>query len=153
MIKDFFNSHWFNVALRFVLGLIFIYASIDKIRQPLEFARIIDAYELLPENLIGLVAAILPFLELICGILLVFGIWVLPSLVWIGVMLIVFMAGMIQAYFRGLAIDCGCFSVTGDKSGITVWTVLRDVLILLLWLKVFWYYKSPVVGKHKEAVA
>jgi uncharacterized membrane protein YphA (DoxX/SURF4 family) len=133
MIKTILDSVWAGRIARILLGAIFIYASIDKLLHPLEFARIIDAYRILPENLVIVVAAILPFLELICGILLIAGVWVVPSLIWIGLLLIVFVAGMVQAHFRGLAIDCGCFSVTGENSGITAWTILRDGLILLLW--------------------
>ena len=140
MIKRFFESPWTNRIARILLGAIFIYASLDKLRQPLEFARIIDAYQMLPEKMVILAAAILPFLELICGILLIVGVWTLPSLVWVGLLLIAFVAGMAQAYARGLAIDCGCFSVTGSKSGISALTILRDGLILLVWLKVFLYY-------------
>jgi uncharacterized membrane protein YphA (DoxX/SURF4 family) len=152
MLKSILNSVWVSRAARILLGAIFIYASIDKLRYPLEFARIIDAYQLLPENLVGIVAAVLPFLELICGIFLIIGFWVLPSLVWVGLLLIAFMIGMGQAYFRGLSIDCGCFSVTGSKSGITTWTVLRDVLILLVWLKAFLYYKRSLAPARKEAI-
>lgn len=133
MIKTILDSVWAGRIARILLGAIFIYASIDKLQHPLEFARIIDAYRILPEKLVIFVAVILPFLELICGVLLIAGVWVVPSLTWIGLLLIVFLAGIVQAYFRGLAIDCGCFSVTGGKSGISAWTILRDILILLLW--------------------
>lgn len=153
MIKDALDSVWVNRIARILLGAIFIYASVDKIRHPLEFARIIDGYRMLPEGLVGITAAVLPFLELICGILLVTGFWVLPGLVWTGLLLVAFMAGMIQAYARGLAIDCGCFSVTGGGSGITAWTITRDVLILLVWAKAFWYYKSAPAQAEKAAAA
>jgi len=140
MIKTILESAWAGRIARILLGAIFIYASIEKLQQPLEFARLIDAYRILPEKFVIVVAVILPFLELICGILLIAGVWTVPSLTWIGLLLIVFTAGLVQAYLRGLAIDCGCFSVTGSKSGISAWTILRDSLILLLWAGTLWHY-------------
>lgn len=140
MIKTILDSVLAGRIARILLGAIFIYSSTDKLQHPLEFARVIDAYRILPEKLVIVAAVILPFLELICGILLIAGLWVVPSLTWIGLLLIVFMAGIVQAYFRGLAIDCGCFSVTGSKSGISAWTILRDSLILLLWAGTLWHF-------------
>lgn len=140
MIKTILDSVWAGRIARILLGAIFIYASIDKLQHPLEFARIIDAYRILPERFVIVAAVILPFLEVICGILLIAGVWIIPSLTWIGLLLIVFTAGMIQAYARGLAIDCGCFSVTGAKSGISAWTILRDGSILLLWAGTLWHF-------------
>ena len=153
MIKKLFNNKWVSVVARIALGAIFVYASIDKIRDPHAFARLVDGYRVLPENLVAIVAVILPFLELICGLLLIVGLWVLPSLIWVGIMLAVFTAGMVQAYFRGLAIECGCFSTTGSASGVGLWTIIRDLLIILVWLKAFWYYKKsvPLAQRHSSA--
>jgi uncharacterized membrane protein YphA (DoxX/SURF4 family) len=144
MIKNLLGSKWVNLFARIAIGAIFVYASIDKIRDPHAFARLIDGYRVLPENLVAIVAVILPFLELICGVLLIIGLWVLPALVWVGIMLVIFTLGMIQAYFRGLAIECGCFSTTGSSSGVGVWTIIRDLLIILVWLKAFLYYKRSL---------
>ena len=107
-------------------------------------------YQILPERVVGLVAAVLPFLELICGMLLITGFWPLPSLVCVGGLLVIFIAALVQASLRGLAIDCGCFATSGanDKAGIK--TILRDSIILLLWMKLFWYYRSRETPVRKE---
>ena len=62
-----------TLALRLVLGGIFIYASLDKIVHPRAFAEIIYNYQILPGSLINLSAVILPWLELFLGLLLISG--------------------------------------------------------------------------------
>ena len=150
MVGRLLNSDWLHLSARILLGGVFVYASWDKLFHPLEFARIIAGYQILPERVVGLVAAVLPFLELICGILLITGFWSLPSLACVGGLLGIFMAALIQASLRGLAIDCGCFATSGadDKAGLK--TILRDSTILLLWMKLFWYYRSREVTVRKE---
>ena len=63
------------------LGAVFIYASLDKIAHPLDFARIVYRYRLAgPSATLGVVPAnafalILPWLEAVIGVLLVTGFW------------------------------------------------------------------------------
>ena len=68
------------LVLRTVLGCVFIYASLDKIRHPDLFAEAVYNYQLLPEVAVNLVAICLPWLELLSGSLLVLGLWVQGSI-------------------------------------------------------------------------
>jgi uncharacterized membrane protein YphA (DoxX/SURF4 family) len=140
MPNRFFENIWMNRVLRILLGAVFVYASLDKLFHPLDFARIVTGYRLLPEVLVPLVAVTLPFLEFISGVLLILGRWTLPALFWIGILLLVFMAGIAQAYFRGLSIDCGCFSSSGQEKDLGLRTLVRDGLLFLCWLQAFWFY-------------
>ena len=58
---------------RIVLGVVLIYASIDKIIHPDAFAKLIGNYNVLPFGLENVVAIILPTLELIVGCCLILG--------------------------------------------------------------------------------
>ena len=58
---------------RIVLGVVLIYASIDKIIHPDAFAKLIGNYNVLPFGLENIVAIILPTLELIVGCCLILG--------------------------------------------------------------------------------
>jgi uncharacterized membrane protein YphA (DoxX/SURF4 family) len=139
-MKKFLNSRWLNLVIRIFLGALFIYASLDKLLHPLEFARIVAGYRLLPDTLNVLVAAFLPLLELLIGLLLLCGIWTVPALLWVGALLFTFMGGIGQAYWRGLSIDCGCFSIADKEKDLGLKTLLRDSVLLLLWFQACWYY-------------
>ena len=64
------------LALRLLLGAVFIYAAYTKLRQSwLLFALSIDSYQLLPEWAVFALARTLPALELALGVLLIAGVW------------------------------------------------------------------------------
>ena len=66
----------FIYIMRLVLGVVFIYASYDKILDPSKFARDISNYHFVPFGLENTVAIILPWLELFIGIGIVLGIYI-----------------------------------------------------------------------------
>ena len=126
---------------RIALGIVFVYASYDKILHPAAFGKIIYNYQILPDELINLSAIFLPWLELTIGSLLIIGVW-LPGSVFIGnILLIIFFCALMYNRARGLDISCGCFS-TGivDASQSNLY-ILRDfgfiVISLYLFVKVF----------------
>jgi uncharacterized membrane protein YphA (DoxX/SURF4 family) len=53
----------------------------------------------------------MPWLELLCGVALILGIWPRAARNLIALMLIVFIVAISINLFRGNAIDCGCFNV------------------------------------------
>lgn len=128
----------FSWVLRIVLGGVFLYAGVLKIADPAAFAGNIAAYKLLPTFGNYLVAAILPWVELLCGLLLVAGYRVRAAATLVLIMNLVFVAALTSAIVRGLDIDCGCFRQNGPRT--TPWAaLLRDLaliagnLILLRW--------------------
>ena len=64
MIKEYFKGPVVLFA-RLILGGVFIYASIDKILNPGDFAKIISNYHVLPFGLENLLAITLPWVELL----------------------------------------------------------------------------------------
>jgi uncharacterized membrane protein YphA (DoxX/SURF4 family) len=117
-----------TLALRVVLGAVFVYAAYTKLRQSwLLFALSIDSYQLLPEGAVFAVARTLPWLELGLGMLLIAGMWLrYLSIVAAGI-LGLFFTVMVVSYFRGAGIDCGCFGV-GEP--LSLKTLLRDGVLL-----------------------
>ena len=95
------------ILCRLVLGGVFIYASLDKIANPAEFAKAIGNYHVLPFGLENLLALFLPWLELLTGILLIAGIMVDGATILIISMNIVFIFAISQALARGISIECG----------------------------------------------
>ena len=86
---------------RVILGVILIYASIDKIVHPAEFAKAIGNYNVLPFGLENLLGIVLPILELLVGICLVLGIMLDGSAIIAAGMMIVFIIALSQAMIRG----------------------------------------------------
>jgi uncharacterized membrane protein YphA (DoxX/SURF4 family) len=142
-LKKILGSLPLQVLARLVLGGIFIYASLDKISQPLEFAKIIESYKILPLSLISLSALILPWLELFAGICLVSGICVRSATILLSALLVFFILSLGVNAFRGITrISCGCFSNSiGDSENIYV-LIARDLLILLPGLLIIFFNRE-----------
>jgi uncharacterized membrane protein YphA (DoxX/SURF4 family) len=118
-------------ACRLILGGIFIYASLDKIFKPDLFAEAVFNYQVLPNNLINLTALVLPWVELVLGLMLIAGFW-LPGAVLLSILLLLtFIGTLIFNIARGFNINCGCFSTEPSTDPITWWTVLRDASFLV----------------------
>lgn len=101
-----------EIIVRWILGVMLAAASLSKIANPQEFFVSIAAYQTpLPSVLLRLAAMILPWLELLCGLLLLGRIWMRAALVWSLVMFAVFVFSTGQAWARGLEISCGCFNL------------------------------------------
>jgi uncharacterized membrane protein YphA (DoxX/SURF4 family) len=121
--------------LRMVVGCILIYASADKILHPQDFAVIVKGYRLLPEALVNLTAIWLPWFELVLGVCLYAGLWRQGALLLATSLLAVFWLAIIVNYFRGIDVDCGCFSSTSPDSSAPapmLWYIGRDALLLAL---------------------
>ncbi|MFH1984990.1 MAG: MauE/DoxX family redox-associated membrane protein [Pseudomonadota bacterium] len=125
-----------HICLRIFLGGIFLWASWDKIVSPEAFARIIGNYQLLPESLVPLVAIMLPWTEAICGICLVAGIGAGGAALIVNMLVVVFIAALSMNLFRGIDVNCGCFSVEETTAGGTPLEIARDVVILVIGLVV-----------------
>src|SRR5438552_2684331 len=116
------------LMVRIVLGGVLIFAAYSKLRQPwLLFAMSIDSYQILPEWAVLSVARTLPWLELVLGVLLVFGVWPRYITALTAALFTLFFAAMIAAYSRGLGIDCGCFGV---GEALSPKTLTRDGLLV-----------------------
>jgi len=122
------NRKILHLIIRLVLGALFLYAGFTKIADPTAFAGNIAAYRILPYFGNYLAAAILPWIEAICGVLLIVGFRTRAAALLILFVLFIFMAALISTIVRGLDIDCGCFRQAGDKT--SAWTALgRDALL------------------------
>jgi uncharacterized membrane protein YphA (DoxX/SURF4 family) len=122
---------WLIVALRLVVGAVFIYASVDKIVHPDRFAEIVWDYELLPESLVNPFSICLPWVELVMGVLLLVGVWVPAGALLATAMTVMFMMAVGYALAQGAEdFHCGCFS-TVQEGPEEAWGVLRRDAILL----------------------
>lgn len=125
----FIKSEYVSFLFRIVLGVIFIYAGYVKIVDPAGFAIEIDNYRIMPEAVTNLFAIYIPWLECICGLLLVTGVFFRAGAMIIASLTIAFMFILASALFRGLDISCGCF---GTGEAVSIWRIVEDLLLLLM---------------------
>ena len=116
-------------SFRVILGIIWIWASINKIQDPAAFARAINNYHVIPFGLENAIAIFLPWLELIIGIFLIFGILVNGASFISSSLLFLFIILITQAILRGFNIDCGCGLKEGQLVG---WNKIVENIFLLV---------------------
>ena len=123
------------LVLRVGLGAVFIVAGASKIGHAALFASQIAAFALVPQPIIGPMALLLPFLEVLLGGYLVIGLYVRLD-GWIAaIQLLIFAAAIASAVSRGMVISCGCFGPSDQT--VTSWPEAgRDVLLALVALVV-----------------
>ena len=116
------------------LGVIFIYAAYTKLRLPWAiFAMSINSYQVLPEPLVVFIARVLPWLELVLGVLLIVG-WKLRYVAaTTSALLLGFFVIMLRSYFKGLGIDCCCFGV---GEALSARTLARDGFLVAVSLAI-----------------
>ncbi|MBV5319118.1 MAG: DoxX family membrane protein [Desulfobulbaceae bacterium] len=125
-------------GIRWALATLFIYSGAVKLIDPQRFAEVIAGFGLLPDVLIFPAAILLPVLEVVTGVGLIFALR--GSLAAITIMLILFMAVLGYGIRLGLDIDCGCFgpddpeqAYKGLKSALVRDAVLMAAVFFLYW--------------------
>jgi hypothetical protein len=92
-----------------VVGGVFIYAGVLKMLDPVQFGLDIDNYKILPWFFSVRLAFYLPWLEIFCGVAIVFRFFYRGGLSILIALILVFIGATIAAKVRGLDITCGCF--------------------------------------------
>lgn len=107
--------------LRIFLGGYFINAGINKVLDPVAFLKAVRLYDMLPETpaiFLNSTAVVLPWMEIVCGVALVFGLFRRGAGALIALMLCLFTPAIfLRALavmheegisFFAVAFDCGC---------------------------------------------
>ncbi len=115
------NTHLPMLLARGVLGIAFIYYGIHKISDPIDFLKQIREYHLFPlspPEFINMTAVVMPWIEVLCGVLLLVGLWLRGAAFMVLAMLTVFTTAIfirtMRVYGEGgqsfckIAFDCGC---------------------------------------------
>lgn len=124
---------------RLGLAAVWLVSGTIKALDPDQTFLAVRAYDVLPLQAVAIVADVLPWLELALAVLLLLGIGTRIVAALSAALLLLFIAGVAQAWARGLSIDCGCFGGGGEVApGQTAYAteLLRDIGFLLLagWL-------------------
>ncbi|MCF6237562.1 MAG: DoxX family membrane protein [Candidatus Marinimicrobia bacterium] len=137
------------LLLQMGLGLLFILASLDKIWNPGLFAKAIANYQILPLPLLHITAIILPWIEMLSGLALVFNRYPRAANLIIGSMTLVFTLAIGSAMLRGLDFNCGCFSVTSTETTMGSLKIIQNIGILgVSWLLEYRHWLTPGRQDH-----
>lgn len=118
---------WLAVPVRWYLGGLFLAACLHKIAEPGSFALDVATYDILPLELVNLAAIVLPWVELVAGVMLLVGIRIRVAALLVAGMMTLFLVALVVALARGLDMSCGCFASQGAAEDPISWlTVVRD---------------------------
>lgn len=107
-------QQWLTLTGRVLLGGVLILAGYLKAKSPAEAQMAVRAYKLLPITVANTFGLSLPWFEMGAGLLLIIGLAVRYSAIFGGVLMLLFVGAISQAWARGLSIDCGCFGGGGQ---------------------------------------
>ena len=133
-------------VLGIILGGLFFYAGVQKHYHVYEFAEAVLAYQLGPVWLAGVVAAVLPWVEIVTGGVLVAGIKRRSCLLIIALLMASFLVIMLVTLVRGLKIDCGCGLFFQRQVGLL--PILED-LFLLAWAGGLYWWEAKTVASSQ----
>lgn len=126
------------VFLRLLIGGLFLWAGLSKLGSPLQTLATVYSYQIvLPDLLASLVAAALPWMEILLGTALLAGIWLPVATGWTATVLVFFSMMTAQAWWRELPIDCGCVDLSVLHPALAALTTpggatLRNLVLLVL---------------------
>ena len=138
-MRKIFGHKLFSKLIRIILGAVLVYASLDKLANTAEFAKIIYYYRMLPAGVENLLAIFLPWIELITGLCLLFGKFTNGALLIYSSLLVIFVIALGQVLIRGLDISCGCFSVKPSTTSEVWLRILEDLVLLFFSVNLYRY--------------
>jgi putative oxidoreductase len=124
-----------------IVGGIFVYAGAIKGLDPVQFANDIDNYKTLPWFVSVRLAFYLPWLEIFCGLAVIFRFLYRGGLSILTALIAVFIGATLAAKMRGLDITCGCFGHASQH-----WSFPQHLaidLVILAALLVLWFAHRP----------
>ncbi|HXN85822.1 MAG TPA: MauE/DoxX family redox-associated membrane protein [Candidatus Binataceae bacterium] len=118
-----------KVVISLLLAGVFIYAGLDKIRNPLEFADSVTGFGILPQGLVSPFALGLPTFEVLCGLLILVSRSRRVAALALMLITAMFFMALASALFRGLTLDCGCFGAGAPSRTRMGWEAALDVVL------------------------
>jgi len=127
-VKNILSQVWPYRIVRILLAMMFIYAGVAKLFDPKAFARVISAYDIVPEILLPVFAIGLPVIETVAGIGLFLDIR--GALAVISSLMAMFILVLGYGVLQNLNIDCGCFGAEelSKQAGLKN-ALLRDLVL------------------------
>ncbi len=121
--------------LALLLGLFFLFVSVQKLMHPHVFATTVFKGHIVPYPMVNIAALIFMSLEFVAAFAIVFmakwrraGLWILITLV------LIYTGCMTANLLRDLNTVCGCFGSSARMAAISWWAVARNIGIVTVGL-------------------
>ncbi len=132
-----------SLVVRWILGGAFVYLGLTKALEPVDFLKLVREYNVIHHHIgLNLIAAVLPWFEVFCGMLLIIGLAIRGSALALLVLLLGFTALVVsrawelhqlQAIpFCAVRFDCGC----GNGEILICGKLLENIFLMILSLVV-----------------
>lgn len=143
-----------TVLARCVLGALFVYMGLSKALHPVEFLKLVHQYDLVKNYwLLNAIAAALPWFEVFCGLLLLTGMAVRGTALWLILMLVPFtwivfqralsMQAALHIPFCAVKFDCGC----GNGEVFICRKLLENLTLLVLSVWLLFAYRRKFLAE------
>jgi uncharacterized membrane protein YphA (DoxX/SURF4 family) len=111
------NSGWVSSVTpvaRVVVGGLFTFAAFVKLSEPQNFLDSVMAFKIfggkpMPDHLATLATFALPWIEMICGVLMILGLWARSAALVLAGLLSMFIVALVLVLQLPGPIECGCF--------------------------------------------
>ena len=125
------------LCCRLVLGVVFLAAAFGKLVDIERYSvNAVYFFVILPVSLARLFGLALPFIELLCGLGLLFGVLTRLSALGIGLLSLSFFIAKAIVFSHGRSVNCGCFGAFGDTLASV--TIFLDLPMMVLAMVVMW---------------
>jgi hypothetical protein len=126
----------FSLAYYFI-ALVLLFSGISKVIDPENFLKVLNVtLSFLGENIIVLIATLLPVFEIALGIMLILNVKVEETLIAVLLLFVAFTVFAIYGTIMGFNIDCGCFG-SNISSEFGAGMVVRNIVLLIVSILVY----------------
>ena len=130
------NSRYLTLACRLILAAIFLVSSYGKLvnieRYSVDAVYNFGILPVEPVNIARFFGLVMPFIELLCGLGLLFGVLTRLSALGITLMSLAFFISKAIVLSQGRSIECGCFGAVIDTLASV--TIYMDIPMMLMGL-------------------
>jgi len=136
------------LCFRLILAVSFLTAAFGKLVDIERYSvQAVYFFVILPMFLARPFGLALPFIELLCGLGLLFGVLTRLSALGIGLLSLSFLIAKTIVFLHGRSVNCGCFGAFGETLASV--TVFLDLPMMFFAIVVMW---APSNVRHWKAV-
>jgi len=136
------------LCFRLILAVSFLTAAFGKLVDIERYSvQAVYFFVILPMFLARPFGLALPFIELLCGLGLLFGVLTRLSALGIGLLSLSFLIAKTIVFLHGRSVNCGCFGAFGET--LASITVFLDLPMMFFAIVVMW---APSNVRHWKAV-